>query len=63
MSISSYAHFEAGPDLSLMRFTTGFGGCAVFQLRFVPRQPGIYEVTVEYLHNFPDAVCIPLTDA
>jgi len=62
MSISTCAHFEAGSDLSLIRFSTGFAGCAVFQLRFAPQQPDVYDAVVEYLHNFPDDMYMPLTD-
>ena len=62
MSIPTCVHFQAGPDLSLFRFSTGFAGCAVFQLRFAPRQPGIYDAAVEYLHGFPDTFYMPLTD-
>jgi hypothetical protein len=53
---------EAGPDLSLFRFNTGYAGCAVFQLRFSVVEQGIYDATVEYLHCFPGALYIPLTD-
>ena len=63
MSIPTCVHFEAGPDFSLFRFSTGFAGCAVFQLRFTTRQPDIYDVAVEYLHGLPDALHIPLTDS
>jgi hypothetical protein len=62
MSFPTCVRFEAGPDLSLFRFNTGFAGSAVFQLRFSASHPDIYDATVEYLHCFPGALYIPLTD-
>lgn len=62
MSIPTCVRFEAGPDLSLFRFNTGFAGCAVFQLRFSALHQGIFDATVEYQHCFPGALYIPLTD-
>ena len=62
MSIPTYVRLEAGADLSLLRFNTGFAGCAVFQLRFSALHPDFYDATVEYLHCFPGALYVPLTD-
>jgi len=62
MSTPTCVRFEAGPDLSLFRFNTGFAGCAVFQLRFSALPKGIYDASIEYLHCFPGALYIPLTD-
>lgn len=62
MSTTTCVRLEAGPDLSLFRFTTGFAGCAVFQVRFSALQQDIYDATVEYRHYFPGALYIPLTD-
>jgi hypothetical protein len=62
MSIPTCVQFEAGADLNLFRFNTGFAGCAVFELRFSELYQGIYDATVKYLHCFPGALHIPLTD-
>jgi hypothetical protein len=62
MSNPTCIQFQADADFSLIRYNTGFGGCADFKLRFMSQQPGIYDASVEYRHNFPHNAYFPLTE-
>jgi hypothetical protein len=47
MSTQTCTQFQARPDLSLFRFTTGLAGSVIVELRFTGLRPGVYDLSVE----------------
>jgi hypothetical protein len=47
MSTQICTHLQARPDLSLFRFTTGFCGSVLIELRFTALRPGVFDFSIE----------------
>jgi hypothetical protein len=45
-------HFQALPDLSIIRFTTGIAGSILIEIRFTGLHPGTVDMSIEEHHVF-----------
>jgi hypothetical protein len=63
MITKTCTHLQARPDLSLFRFTTGFAGSSIIELRFTALRPGVFDLTIEEYRAITNSALALYSDA